>query len=261
MRGHVGLQPSVTILLAGIYYPEGYDVKKKNAKVDHRKLDRAFRFWGLGAVGLGVLVGIVILIWHKPKAYNPLQPENPEQVSLYLTHELGPEFFNQVQLDKPFDLIIEQHGLNDIVSRLDWIQQLGPLSLEQPNIIFADRSILLMGTLEYRGVSSVLSILALPAMDDNQQICMNIQSVRLGMVPVTSFVSKMSQKAFDDNRDGFKDDPEVEKIVQAIIRNEPFDPVFRISDYRARITGFTIENNVLSLTLLPEKASSNRRLP
>jgi len=86
VRGHVGLQPSVTILLAGIYYPEGYDVKKKNAKVDHRKLDRAFRFWGLGAVGLGVLVGIVILIWHKPKAYNPLQPENPEQVSLYLTH-------------------------------------------------------------------------------------------------------------------------------------------------------------------------------
>ncbi|MHC4989267.1 MAG: hypothetical protein ACYTFX_12365, partial [Planctomycetota bacterium] len=135
-------------------------MKKENAKVNHRKSDRAFRFWGLGAVGLGVLIGIIILIWHKPKAYKPLRPENPEQVSLYLTHELGPEFFNQVQLDKPFDLIIEQQGLNDIISRLDWIQQLGPLSLQQPNIIFADRSILLMGTLKYKGVSSVLSILA-----------------------------------------------------------------------------------------------------
>jgi hypothetical protein len=248
-------------LLAGIYYPEGYDVKKENAKIDHRKSDRAFRLWGLGAIGLGVLIGVGILIFHKPNAYNPVRPDNPEQVSLYLTHELGPEFFNQVQLEKPFDLIIEQHGLNDIISRLDWIQQLGPLSLQQPNIIFADRSILLMGTLQYRRVSSVLSILALPTMDANQQICMNIQSVRLGMVPVTSLVSKLSQKAFDDNRDGFKDDPEVEKIVQAIIRNEPFDPVFRISEYQVRITHFTLENNVLKLTLLPEKMRSNAPLP
>lgn len=236
-------------------------MKKESAKRDHQKTDRSFRLWGLGAVGLGVLIGIVILIWHKPKAYQPLQPENPEQVSLYLTHELGPDFFNRVQLEKPFDLIIEQQGLNDIISRLDWIQQLGPLSLVQPNIIFADGSILLMGTLQYKGVSSVLSILAFPTLDANQQIGMNIQSVRLGMVPVTTLVSKLSQKALDDNRDGFKEDPEVEQIVQAIIRNEPFDPVFRIPDRRVRITGFTLENNVLTLTLLPEKTRTNAPLP
>jgi hypothetical protein len=236
-------------------------MKKKNPERNHRKTGRAFPFWGLSAVGLGVLIGIVILIWHQPKAYQPLRPENPEQVSLYLTHELGPEFFNRVQLEKPFDLIIEQQGLNDILSRLDWIQQLGPLSLQQPNIIFEDHSILLMGTLQYKGLSSVLSILAIPTLDANQQIGMNIHSVRLGMVPVTPLVSNLCQKALHDNRDGFKDDPEVEQIVQAIIRNEPFDPVFRISDYQVRITHFTIENNVLTLTLLPEKTRASVPLP
>lgn len=229
-------------------------MKKDNAKINHRQLDRAFRFWGLSAVGLGVLIGIVILIGYKPTAYKPLQPVKPEQVSLYLTHELGPDFFNRVQQDTPFELIVEQQGLNDIISRLDWIQQLGPLSLQQPAIIFENRSILLMGTLQYKGLSSVLSIVAYPTMDANQQICMNIQSVRLGMMPVTTLVAHLSQQVFDANRDGFKDDPEVEKIVQSIIRNEPFDPVFRISDRRVRITHFTIENNVLKLTLLPEKA-------
>lgn len=229
-------------------------MKKNYTKLNHRKSDRAFLFLCIGAIGLGVLTGITLLFFHKPRVYKPLQSKNPEQVSLYLTHELGPEFFNQAQLDQPFDLIIEQQGLNDIVSRLDWIQQLGPLSLQQPSIIFADRSILLMGTLRYKGASSVLSILAFPIMDANQQIYMNIQSVRLGMIPVTSLISRLCQKAFDDNRDGFKDDPEVEQIVQSIIRNEPFDPVFRISDRRVRITGFTLENNVLKLTLLPEKA-------
>lgn len=202
---------------------------------------------------VGVLVGMLILIFHKPNAYEPLQPENPEQVSLYLTHELGPDFFNQVQLDKPFDLVIEQQGLNDIISRLDWVQELGPLSLQQPNIIFKDGSILLMGNLQHNGISVILSILTCPTMDANQQICMNIQSIRLGMLPVTKLVSNLSEKALDDNRDAFKDDPEVERIVQSIIRNEPFDPVFWISDRRARITSFAIENEVLKLTFLPEK--------
>jgi len=233
---------------------------KKNLEVNYRKSDTAFRFWGLGAVGLGVLTGIVILFWYKPKAYKPLRPDNPEQVSLYLTHELGPEFFNQAQLDKPFDLIVEQQGLNDIISRLDWIQELGPLSLQQPNIIFEDHSVLLMGTLQYKGLSSVLSILAYPTLDANQQICMNIQSIRLGMIPVTALISSLCQKTFDNNRDGFKDDPEVEQIVQSIIRNEPFDPVFRISDRRVRIIHFTIKNNILKLTLLPEKSPSSSPL-
>ena len=228
-------------------------MKKENFKANKRKSDRTFWLLSLGAIGLGGLIGIVILFCYKPRAYQPVQPTHSEQVSLYLTNELGPDFFNQVQLDQPFELIVQQSGINDIAAGQDWIQDLGELSLTEPTIVFSDHSILLMGNLKYKKISSVLSILAFPTIDSNQQICMNIQSVRLGMLPVTQLIGKLCQKALDDNRDAFMDDPEVEKIVQAIIRNEPFDPVFVISDHRVRIVGFTIEHGILTLTLLPEK--------
>ncbi|MEN8127339.1 MAG: hypothetical protein ABFR90_05985 [Planctomycetota bacterium] len=214
------------------------------------------RFWlsGLGAISLGVLIGMTILFWYKPRAYKPLQPENPEQVSVYLTDELGPDFFNQVQLDEPFELIIQQAGLNDIISRLDWPQQIGEMDFSDPCIIFSDQSILLMGSLKYKEISSIVSILALPTIDSDGQICLNIQSVHLGMMPVTKLVKTLSQKALDANRDSFEEDPNAEKIVQSIINNAPFDPVFLIPDRQVRVLHFTLEQQVLKLMLLPEKS-------
>jgi hypothetical protein len=73
------------------------------------------------------------------------------------------------------------------------------------------------------------------------------------MMPVTKLIATLCQKTLNDNRNSFEQDPDAEKMIQSIIRNEPFDPVFWISDRRVRITNFTVEQDVLTLTLLPEK--------
>ncbi|OQY07079.1 MAG: hypothetical protein B6I25_02560 [Planctomycetales bacterium 4572_13] len=228
----------------------------KNTKSIQKKTpaSEGFWLWGLSAVAMGVLGGVCILFWYTPRAYKPVRTENAEQVSIYLTHELGPEFFNQVQRDEPFELIIPQSGLNDIAGQWDWPQQFGDLSFSDPYVIFSDRSILLMGTLTYEGVSSVISITALPAMNLDGKISMNIQSVRLGMVSVTTLVTKLVQKAFDNNRSCFDGDPKAAENIQAIIHNEPFDPVFWFPDDRVRISNFTIKQGSLKLTLLPEES-------
>ena len=228
----------------------------KNTKSNQKKSPSVAKswLWGLSAIALGVLGGLGILFWYTPSAYQPVEPENPEQVSVYLTHELGPEFFNQVQQNEAFELIIPQSGLNDIARQYPWPQQFGDVSISDPYVTFSDRSILLMGTLSYKGVSSVISITALPAMNPDGKIDMNIQSVRLGMMPVTTLVTKLAQKAFDENQWAFDGDPKAAENVQAIIRNEPFDPVFWLPDYWVRISDFTIEEGTLKLTLLPEES-------
>ena len=228
-------------------------MRNKKTKGNKRQSSAGFWLWGFGAIAVGVLAGICILFWYTPRSYKPVQTENTEQVSLYLTHQLGPEFFNQIQRNKPFELIIPQSGLNDITSRWDWPQQFGEMSFSDPYVTFSDRSILLMGTLTYKEVSSVVSIIAFPSMNSDGKINMNIQSVRLGMVPVTTLVTKLAQKAFDDNRSSFADDPKAEENVQAIIRNEPFDPVFWFPDHWVRITHFSVEQGSLKITLLPEE--------
>ena len=132
---------------------------------------------------------------------------------------------------------------------MEWIEILAQLSLW----ISSNQSIFLMGTLTYKEVSSVISIIAIPVMDSDGKINLNIQSVRLGMVPVRALITKLAQKAFDDNRSSFEDDPKTEKNVQAIIRNESFDPIFSFPDRWVRITDFSIEEGALKLTLLSEE--------
>ena len=229
-------------------------MKNEKSKRNKKPSSTGFWLWGFGAIAAGVLAGICILFWYTPRAYKPVQVENSEQVSIYLTHELGPEFFNQIQRDEPFELIIPQSGLNDIASRWTWPEQIGDMLFSDPYIIFSDRSILLMGTLTYEGVSSVVSITALPAMNPNGKINLNIQSVRLGMVPVTTLVTKLAQKAFDDNQSCFDGDPKAAENVQAIIHNEPFDPVFWFPEHGVRISNFSIEQGSLKLTLLPKES-------
>ena len=216
-----------------------------------------FWLWGFGAIAVGVLTGIGILFWYTPRTYKPVQTENTEQVSLYLTHELGPDFFNKIQQNKPFELIIPQSELNTIISQEIQSQDFGDISFSDPYIVFSDQSILLMGTLGYEGFSSVVSIIAFPTMDSSGKINMNIQSIRLGMMPVKTLVTKLAQKALDDNRSSFEEDPRAEESVQAIIRNEPFDPIFLFSteycEFWVRISNFSIEQGSLKLTLLPEE--------
>ncbi len=231
-------------------------MRNKKSKGNKRPSSAGFWLWGMSAIATGILAGVFILFWYTPKAYKPVQSKNTEQVSIYLTHELGPEFFNQIQQDEPFELIIPQSELNNIISQEFQSQQFGNMSFSDAYIVFLDQSILLMGTLGYEGVSSVVSITAFPTMDSTGKINMNIQSVRLGMVPVTTLVTKLAQKAFDDNRSSFEEDPKAEENVQAIIRNEPFDPIFLFSteycEYWVRISKFSIEQGSLKLTLLPE---------
>jgi len=229
-------------------------MKNTKSKKNRSKSSAWFWLWGFGAIAAGVLAGICILFWYTPRAYKPVQTENAEQVSLYLTHQLGPEFFNQIQQNRPFELIISQSDLNDIISQEFQSQEFGDVLFSDPHIIFSDQSILLMGTLAYDGVSSVVSITAFPTMNSDGKINLDIQSIRLGMVPVTTLVTKLAQKAFDDNRSSFEEDPKAEENVQAIIRNEPFDPVFWFPEQWVRISNFSIEQGSLKLTLLPEES-------
>ncbi len=222
-------------------------------KNQSEKRKSRLRLWfGLFCLVLAALAGggVFLCRWD-PRAYRPQPVENPEQVSGYLTHELGPDFINQVQLDNPFDLIVRQDGLNDIISRGGWDGQFDDFAFTDPVIIFDTDTIYLMGTLDYKGLASVLTIIAAPQMNDEGLIHLNIRSIRLGMMPVTTLVKHLAQKAFRQSQGQF-DDPRTEEIIRAVIEGRPFEPVFEISDRPVRITDMTIDPGQLRLRFRPE---------
>lgn len=187
-----------------------------------------------------------------PRAYLPLAPDNPEEVSPYLTHKLGPDFFNQAQLYEPFELVIEQQGLNDIISRGDWPQQFGEVVASTPMIVFENGTIYLMSRISSYGMSSMLTITARPTQDEKGRVNMNILSVRLGLLPFTSIAARLAEKAVDDAADELADYPELKPILQALISNTSFEPVFCISKQRVWVRRFSLEPGLLRLQMVPE---------
>lgn len=230
-------------------------MKNKNHEEDRNKrtLDLKCAIVFVSAVLVFLAIGGFLMCRYQPGAYQPPTPADTRQISPYLTHKLGPDFFNQVQLDEPFNLEVEQTGLNDILSRMSWPQPLGDATFSRPVMIFSEQSIYLMGTLEYKGISSVLTVRADPLQTDHEQVNLNIQSVRLGMLPVTRLVSKLANTAFADNLSAFEGEPDAEQMVRAILQNAPFDPVFAIRDKKVRVSQFALTPGKLTLTCVPLK--------
>jgi len=225
-----------------------------NKTDENKHKSRFFRWFWIVLIAVGCLAaGGIFLCSYTPRAYQPQPATHPEQVSPYLTHTLGPDFFNQVQLDAPFDLRVEQDGLNDILNSWPWPEQFGDLAFSDPVVLFDADKVYLMGKLDYNGVSSILTIIALPQMDSQGRIWLNIQSIRLGVLPVTALVSGLAKKAFQDCRADFECEPELEEVVRAVVHNEPFTPVFKISDRMVQITQFTLEPKRLTLRIEPRQ--------
>jgi len=229
----------------------------KNEKRPVRgKLLRKTGFWAALALVsvVGVCVLVVLMSRRVPGAYQPATPVNGQQVSPYLTHKLGPEFFNQVQFEEPFMLEVEEAGLNDILVRLPWPQPLGGDALfSKPAVIFADGTIYLMGTLEYKGVSSVVTLKSEPYLTPEGQISFNVKSIRLGLLPVTGIVGKIARQVFADNQSAFEGEPRAQEQVKAIVENQPFDPVFTLSNREVKIRNFTLKTGLLTLTCEPTR--------
>ncbi len=218
-----------------------------------RRKPRLLRWFWILLVALmcPAMVGI-FLCRYTPRAYRPEPVDNPRQVSRYLTHQLGPDFYDQVQLDKPFEFRVEQDGLNDILRHWPWPQKMDDLSFSDPIVLFDEGVIYLMGTVEYKGTSSVLTIIARPAMIPDGNLSLNIESIRLGILPARTLIRCLVQHAFDASMPSLKNNPQLAEIIRAVIHEESFDPVFDISGQKVKIIQVTIEAKVLILQLRPQ---------
>ena len=229
----------------------------KKTKDKTHKPRRKQWFWILAILPLALVGAGMLMCNHTPRAYQPAPADTSDEVSTYLTHELGPDFFNNIQLDQPFDLIVRQEGINEILTNEALYEDFGDFSYADPMIVFDVSKIYLMGTLKYKGISSVVTIIAEPVMDASGKINMNIQSIRMGVLPVTKLVAFLAQKAFDMSRDEFEGEEDIAVVTQAIIRNEPFDPVFEVSGSTARISDFTLSPGLLTLRFQPIPQTEN----
>ena len=143
-----------------------------------------------------VAIVVFALLLHRPAYYKPLDFAHSKEVSLYLTHELLPELYNGAQLQEPFNLVVTQSGINDIVARFEWPKEFGSIRFSAPMVFFTPGSIVLMGTVLLEGAEFVVTVVAEPNLDANGLLNLQVVSVKIGAVDITPLAGVLARRVY-----------------------------------------------------------------
>lgn len=200
----------------------------------------------------------VFLLTHVPGEYRPLAPPPTDEVRTYLTHYLAPNFHNNIQLDKPFDVVVIQKGLNEIIVDENslgwgWPYSLNGVVISAPSVVFQQDTIMLMGTVNYAGFPIVITVIAAPKLDENGLLTLGIQKVDAGAINITLLARFIARQVIAHQLRIFPDTQWLRDLDGALAEDRPFDPVFPIydSDKQIRLTKAEITNGKLLLGFAP----------
>ena len=206
---------------------------------------------------LVLLVLLFLMFAHRPVYYSPLDTKNSEEVNPYFTHYLAPEFYNNIQLDEPFELVVPQKELNEMITdgatlNFQWPVKLNGASFDAPAVMFLQDKIVLMGKVVFAKMSFVVTVIAEPVMDERGFIVLNVRQVRVGTVNVTPIAAMLAEGIFTKKIEKHEDDDWIKGLSAACLSNTPYEPVFECNEIPVRITALKIEDSKLTLRFKPE---------
>ncbi|MBN1805846.1 MAG: hypothetical protein JW837_11395 [Sedimentisphaerales bacterium] len=219
------------------------------------KKSRRYRLIRWLLIDLAIVAIVFSLLLYRPGRYKPVDSNSFEEgeVSPYLTNKLSPAVYNGAQRAEPYDIVITQEGLNDIIARGSWPMESEGVLLYAPAALFVPGRLVLMGTADAKGVEFVVTIEIEPLIDEQGLLNLDVTKVKVGAMNVTPLAKMAAKKMYAQQIASVRVDTEAlqTKIVASLLNDEPFDPVFEIDDKKLRIEKITIENEKLSARLVP----------
>lgn len=224
-----------------------------------RKKTRVKRLIRWLFIDLVVTAAVFGLLRYKPGRYKPLdsfsQGYEPGQVSPYLTHKLSPQINNGAQQGEPFELIVTQDGINDIISRVNF--QSEGILLYAPAALFIPDTVVLMGTADVKGVEFVITFELEPKIDENGFLNIHVTKVKVGAMNITPLARMMAKKMYAERLAAVNIDSKAlqtkiqTKIAASLLNDEPFEPVFKIGGKKVRVENIVIGKRELTVHFVP----------
>lgn len=229
--------------------------KKRNPKV--------IALWG--TLDVTVLVVILVLLFHKPAAYQPgqygLSLRDPNQVGQYLPY-LASELYNGCQTQRPFDLWIAEKPANQVIAGAEWEpedKRQGYWPRHHEGILFSTpvvscdpNRVTLMGELELQGAKLVVTIALVPIFDDNGRLTLHVDSVKVGALNITLLARVTAQKMYQQRlKQGPVFDDIRTRIAASLLNEESFEPIFPIDGRQIRLTQVHFKDERLGLRFEP----------
>ncbi len=207
-------------------------------------------------VDLIVAAVIFALLLYTPSLYKPVG-NNPasykkEQVPPYLTH-LSSELYNGAQRGEPFELVVTQKGINEIITWSKWPKESDGIMFSAPAVLFVPGSIVFMGTAHIKGVEFIVTIAVEPRVDEQGLLNLQVAKVKVGAMNITPLAKMMAKKMYAQRLATVPVDTEAlqTKIAGSLLNDEPFEPALRVENKKVRVEKITVAEEKLTLHLVP----------
>ena len=215
------------------------------------------RYWLL--IDLAIAIIIFALLLHKPGRYKPPEYTDDKLVSPYLTNILGPAIHNGAQREEPFDLVVTQKGINEIIAWSKWPKESEGVRFSAPVVFFVPDRIELMGTANMKGADLVVTIVVEPRLNEEGLLNLHVAKLKIGAMNITPLARMIAKRMYAQRLATVSIDTEDlgAKIAGSLLNDEPFEPVFNIADIfenenkKLRIEKITIQQEKLILRLVP----------
>jgi hypothetical protein len=217
-----------------------------------QKKHYALKLGLLSTVSLIVTLTIIsILMLHKPSDYQSPQTIEDKQVSKYLTHVISQDLYNGAQAGEPFDLVVTEEGIADIIARSGWPKQVGEALFSVPEVKFLPDIITIRGLVNIDKVELFVVVEGTSYLNEQGLLYLHVTKVKIGAVSVTT-VAKIIAGAIYNSQSGQIDQSDWRaKIMTALLQDEPFEPVFEIEGAKVRIDNVKIESGELTIHFVP----------
>jgi len=209
------------------------------------------------AVDAAIAVIFFTLLLYTPGRYNPPRPTDNNEVGQYLTHELLAELYNNAQYDEPFELVIEQAGINDAIARADWPVEFDEVLFETPQVFFVSEAILVMEPVKLKGLEFVITARISPLIDEQGLLHLKFETMKVGAMNLTPVARIIGQKMYEHHiamADINTKDLRA-CIAAALFAKTPFQPVLQMGRRKVQVERIDIEHSRLTIGFSPVSES------
>ena len=206
------------------------------------------------ATVVGVLVlGLVVWVWQffaVPGNYDPPLPIDSNEISLYLTNKLGPGLHNKAQYEQPFDLVVDEYGVNDIIARQLHSWQFDGLTIRRIGVAFEQGSVCLMGRCEYKGLDFIATVFIKPEIDKNGEFSLGIKKVKAGRARLP-FAGMIIRKKIAGRFEKSASEKLFGDIAEPLLNSETIEPVMKVGGVKIRAAKIVTVKKKIIISFVP----------
>jgi uncharacterized protein YpmS len=193
----------------------------------------------------------IIDLFKTPANFRIIRPIRGEQISPYLSNYIVPELHNNSQYGKPFDLVLSQTGINDILARHIDPNALAKAGLSDLTTCFKDDEIVFIARTNYKGFDFIVSMAIEPKIDKQGRLFLDAEDFQVGRSSLPFAAEMVKKKIIAGLVENFKAEKN-EEFINTFLNSRKIDPVFNINHSKLRIEKITVQNEELIIHFLPE---------